>query len=70
VSDPSDSITRRSLLGHAPGAGAVLSALASAAQSAGTPARIYDSFDFGWKFFKGDAEGAQLVHRKVPAGSR
>ena len=29
------------------------------APTAEPPARIRDSFDFGWKFFKGDAPGAQ-----------
>ncbi len=59
----SDSMTRRSLLGRALGAAAALSALDSANQLTGqtpdAPARIRDSFDFGWKFYKGDAPGAQ-----------
>ena len=51
-----DAMTRRGLLGCALGA-AVASQLAG--QTAEPPARIRDSFDFGWKFFKGDAAGAQ-----------
>ncbi len=51
-----DAMTRRGLLGCALGA-AVASQLA--AQTAEPPTRIRDSFDFGWKFFKGDAAGAQ-----------
>jgi len=51
-----DGITRRALLGGAMGAFAL--SLADA-QTANPPARIHDSFDFGWKFFKGDAPGAQ-----------
>jgi len=62
-----NSVTRRRLLGQVAGG----AALASAAQLLGSgPAqtdtaagnaapRIRDSFDFGWKFFKGDAAGAQ-----------
>jgi beta-galactosidase len=60
---PNDSITRRGLLGRALGAAAVVSALDSARQSVAQtpepPPRIRDSFDFGWKFFKGDAPGAE-----------
>jgi beta-galactosidase len=56
-------MTRRELLGQALGAAAVISALDSANRLAGQtsdgPARIRDSFDFGWKFYKGDAPGAQ-----------
>ena len=66
-----DSLSRRSLLGQAVGAAGVLSALGSAGQAnaqappqapparGGMGGRIRDSFDFGWKFFKGDAPGAQ-----------
>jgi len=61
--NPNDAITRRGLLGRALGAAAVVSALDSASQLlAQTPeprARIRDCFDFGWKFFKGDAPGAE-----------
>jgi len=63
VTNSSDSMTRRGLLGRAVGAAALISALDSASQLTGqtpaTPARIRDSFDFGWKFYKGDAPGAQ-----------
>ncbi|MGA2275881.1 MAG: glycoside hydrolase family 2 TIM barrel-domain containing protein [Bryobacteraceae bacterium] len=62
-----DSLSRRSLLGQAVGAAGILAALGSAGQAdaqtqpAGDSgaARVRDSFDFGWKFFKGDAPGAQ-----------
>ena len=61
--NPNDAMTRRGLLGRALGAAALVSALDSAgqlvAQTPEPPARIRDSFDFGWKFFKGDAPGAQ-----------
>jgi beta-galactosidase len=61
--NPNNAITRRGLLGRALGAAALASALDSAGQSAAqspeTPARIRDAFDFGWKFSKGDAPGAQ-----------
>ena len=56
-------MTRRGLLSRALGAAAVVSALDSASQlMAQTPdplPRIRDSFDFGWRFWKGDAPGAQ-----------
>jgi beta-galactosidase len=55
VTNQNDAISRRALLGGALGA-AVVSMLD--AQTANAPARIRDSFDFGWKFFKGDASGA------------
>ena len=48
--------TRRDLLTGAL-AGAALASL-SRAQETAAP-RLRDSFDFGWKFFKGDAPGAQ-----------
>jgi beta-galactosidase len=50
------SITRRALLGGVAGSAFLAQAQSDSAQS---PARIRDSFDFGWKFFKGDAPGAQ-----------
>src|ERR1019366_1879486 len=62
VTHSNDSMTRRGLLGQALGVAALASAFNSAGQLiAQTPeaARIRDSFDFGWKFFKGDAPGAQ-----------
>src|SRR5262249_48866018 len=49
-------LTRRALLGGAAG----LAAAAAIGESAETaPVRVRDSFDFGWKFFKGDAPGAE-----------
>ena len=58
-------MTRRSLIGRAVGAAALVSALDSAgqlvAQTPEPPVRIRDTFDFGWKFFKGDAPGAQQL---------
>ena len=61
------SLSRRGLLGQVVGAG-LLSAWESTGQAnaqappvgsgRGGP-RVRDSFDFGWKFFKGDAPGAQ-----------
>ena len=63
VTNPNDSMTRRGLLGRALGAAALAFALDPAgqlgAQTPGAPARIRDAFDFGWKFLKGDASGAQ-----------
>ncbi len=59
---PNDSITRRGLLGRVVGAAAVVSVLDSAKQAIAQPPstpRVRDSFDFGWKFLKGDAPGAQ-----------
>jgi beta-galactosidase len=51
-------LSRRSLLGQAAGA-AALAATAQAQPAAENSApRSRDSFDFGWKFFKGDAPGA------------
>jgi len=62
-----DSLSRRSLLGQAVGVAGIVAALGSKGQAdaqtqpAGDSgaARVRDSFDFGWKFFKGDAPGAQ-----------
>src|SRR5271157_1250995 len=62
-----DSLSRRSLLGQAVGAAGIMAALGSAGQAdaqtqpagASGAARMRDSFDFGWKFFQGDAPGAQ-----------
>jgi hypothetical protein len=56
VNHQNDAITRRAVLGGALGA-AVVSMLD--AQTPNSPARIRDTFDFGWKFLKGDAPGAQ-----------
>ena len=65
--ESAQSMSRRRLLGQAVGAAALASALepAGAAMAQTQPAgensapRIRESFDFGWKFFKGDAPGAQ-----------
>ena len=62
-----DYLSRRSLLGQAVGAAGILSALGSTGQAnAQAPAGgrrrrgpRAGSFDFGWKFLKGDAPGAQ-----------
>jgi beta-galactosidase len=61
-----ESLSRRNLLGQAVGAAGIISAFQAARPAnAQTPAtgdrrvRARDSFDFGWKFFKGDAPGAQ-----------
>jgi beta-galactosidase len=52
-------LTRRGLLRQAVGGAALVSALHSQSQPASPPARIRESFDFGWKFLKGDSPGAQ-----------
>jgi beta-galactosidase len=52
-----DTLTRRALLRQTAGAAALVSALR--AQPANSAARIRETFDFGWKFLKGDAPGAQ-----------
>jgi beta-galactosidase len=69
-----DSLSRRSLLGQAVGAAGAMSALGSAGQAnaqAPAPApparggfggRVRNSFDFGWKFLKADAPGAQQTN--------
>ena len=59
-----NSLSRRSLLGTAVGAAGMLPALGSTEQANAQtrPAgggRVRESFDFGWRFFKGDAPGAQ-----------
>jgi beta-galactosidase len=52
-------LSRRCLLGQAVGA-AALAATVQAQPGGENPAqRTRESFDFGWKFFKGDAPGAQ-----------
>ena len=60
MTDQNDAITRRAVLGGALGV-ALMSIPVSMldAQTPNAPARIHDTFDFGWKFFKGDAPGAQ-----------
>ena len=42
-----------------PGGGRCGACLRATREPANSPARIRESFDFGWKFFKGDAPGAQ-----------
>jgi len=58
-----ESLTRRGLLGRTLGAAALAAALVPEeqleAQVSAAPPRIRDPFDFGWKFLKGDAPGAQ-----------
>ena len=65
-----NSLSRRSLLGTAVGAAGAISSLGSTGRAnAQAPpvaaprgpggGRVRDSFDFGWKFFKGDAPAAQ-----------
>ena len=57
-----DSLTRRRLFSRVVPAAALVAALdaaaPSAAETAEAPTRVRDSFDFGWKFFRGDAVGA------------
>ena len=62
MSNSKESITRRDILGRALGTAALAAAIGSEGQSqaqgfAATPRR--DAFDFGWKFTRGDAPGAQ-----------
>src|ERR1017187_3256127 len=52
-------LTRRGLLRQAVSGAALVSALHAQSQPASPAARIRESFDFGWKFLKGDAPGAQ-----------
>jgi len=55
-------LTRRGLLRHAVGGAALVSALNAQSpqtQPANPATRIRESFDFGWKFLKGDSPGAQ-----------
>ncbi|MGA2770710.1 MAG: glycoside hydrolase family 2 TIM barrel-domain containing protein [Bryobacteraceae bacterium] len=53
------SLTRRSLLGQAVGAAALAATAQTQPGGENSAPRIRESFDFGWKFFKGDAPGAQ-----------
>jgi beta-galactosidase len=55
------SMSRRMLLRRAVGTAVLAPVLRSAVAADATPApaRIRETFDFGWKFFKGDAVGAQ-----------
>ena len=62
MSNSNESITRRDILGRALGTAALAAAIGSESQSqaqgfAAAPRR--DAFDFGWKFTRGDAPGAQ-----------
>ena len=61
---PKGSFSRRSLLEQAIGAAGLITAFQSAppagAQALAGPARLRETFDFGWKFLKGDAGGAEL----------
>jgi beta-galactosidase len=61
MSNSNESITRRDLFGRAIGTAALAAALGSEGQAQGTeaPLRIRDSFDFGWKFTRGDLPSAQ-----------
>src|ERR1035437_6716520 len=52
-------LTRRGLLRQAVSGAALVSALHAQSQPASSAARIRESFDFGWKFLKRDAPGAQ-----------
>ena len=54
-----DALTRRGLLRQAVGGAALVSALQAQKQPASSVARIRETFDFGWKFLKGDSPGAQ-----------
>src|ERR1039458_9835849 len=62
-SERNNSLSRRGLLAQAVGAVSLMSALDRAGAQTGAagarPARTRESFDFGWKFNKGDAAGAQ-----------
>ena len=67
IDDAKNSLSRRGMLARAVGAVGMISALepASRAEAQGQPAgepgrpRIRESFDFDWKFSKGEASGAQ-----------
>jgi beta-galactosidase len=63
MSNSNESFTRRNLLERALGTAALAAALGSEnrshAQETEPPPRIRDSFDFGWKFTRGDSAGAQ-----------
>jgi beta-galactosidase len=53
--------TRRALLGGALSAAALLSAVDAGAQEPGTAPRSRETFDFGWKFSRGDFPGAEAA---------
>jgi beta-galactosidase len=52
-------ISRRALLEQAAGGAALVWAFEERASGDSNAPRLRESFDFGWKFFKGDAPGAQ-----------
>src|ERR1022692_2569549 len=52
-------LPRRGLLRQAVSGAALVSALHAQNQPASSTARICETFDFGWKFLKGDSPGAQ-----------
>jgi beta-galactosidase len=52
-------LTRRDLLSRAAGVAAVASALRGQTSGSSAMPRVRETFDFGWKFFKGDAPGAE-----------
>jgi beta-galactosidase len=54
-----DSLTRRGLLARAAGLATALELTNSTAQAQPATARTRESFDFDWRFNKGDAPGAQ-----------
>lgn len=57
-----DQITRRGLFGRVAGAAAVSATMTDAEaspQNNSAPVRAREAFDFDWKFFQGDAPGAQ-----------
>jgi len=62
--EPKESMTRRHLLGAAAGAALLGSSFDAVkpldAAQPEAPVRIRESFDFDWKFFKGDVPGAQI----------
>ncbi len=62
VTEPNDVLSRRRFLGRALGTAVLVSALDPEAGFDQTPEgrpRVRETFDFGWKFFKGDVPGAQ-----------
>jgi len=60
MSEPTDVLTHRGMLGRTLGTAALIAALESRlpAQAVEASPRFRESFDFGWRFFKGDAPGA------------
>jgi hypothetical protein len=67
-SDRDDSLSRRGPLAQAVGAISLMSALDRAAAQTGpraSPSPTRETFDFGWKFNKGDAPGAHSAIQKL-----